>query len=74
MRYSRSLSIYTILLAAVLLMGAIFYFTGYDYGLPWLIMAAFIVLFTFLSWTSVAPRLRPDSRRYHTDVDDAGAD
>jgi SSS family transporter len=31
---------------------------GYDYGLPWLIMAAFIVLFTFLSWTSVAPRLR----------------
>jgi SSS family transporter len=31
---------------------------GYEYGLPWLIMAAFVVLFTYLSWTTVAPRLR----------------
>lgn len=31
---------------------------GYDYGLPWLMMAAFIILFTCLSWSLVAPRLR----------------
>ncbi|MEZ5557367.1 MAG: sodium/solute symporter [Pseudomonadales bacterium] len=31
---------------------------GYDYGLPWLLLAVFIVLFTWLSWTTVAPRLR----------------
>lgn len=31
---------------------------GYEYGLPWMIMAVFIVLFTWLSWTTVAPRLR----------------
>jgi SSS family transporter len=31
---------------------------GYEYGLPWLVMAGFIVLFTYLSWTMVAPRLR----------------
>ena len=31
---------------------------GYDYGLPWLVMPVFIVVFTYLSWTSVAPRLR----------------
>ena len=31
---------------------------GYEYGLPWLVMAALIVLFTYLSWTTVAPRLR----------------
>jgi SSS family transporter len=31
---------------------------GYEYGLPWLSMAALIVLFTYLSWTTVAPRLR----------------
>ncbi|MGA0841298.1 MAG: sodium:solute symporter family protein, partial [Pseudomonadales bacterium] len=31
---------------------------GYAYGLPWLIMAALIVLFTGLSWVVIAPRLR----------------
>lgn len=31
---------------------------GYEYGLPWMTMAVFIVLFTWLSWTAVAPRLR----------------
>jgi SSS family transporter len=31
---------------------------GYEYGLPWLVMAVLIVLFTWLSWTTVAPRLR----------------
>jgi len=31
---------------------------GYEYGMPWMIMAVFIVVFTYLSWTMVAPRLR----------------
>lgn len=31
---------------------------GYAYGLPWLIMAALIVVFTGLSWVVIAPRLR----------------
>lgn len=31
---------------------------GYEYGMPWMTMAVFIVLFTWLSWTAVAPRLR----------------
>jgi SSS family transporter len=31
---------------------------GYEYGLPWMTMAAFIVVFTYLSWTLVAPKLR----------------
>ncbi|MBX3706084.1 MAG: sodium/solute symporter [Pseudomonadales bacterium] len=31
---------------------------GYQYGLPWLLMAALIVAFTALSWVLVAPRLR----------------
>jgi SSS family transporter len=31
---------------------------GYDYGLPWFTLAILIVLFTWLSWTTVAPRLR----------------
>jgi len=31
---------------------------GYAYGLPWLIMAALIVVFTGLSWMVIAPRLR----------------
>jgi len=31
---------------------------GYEYGLPWMTMAVFIVVFTYLSWTLVAPRLR----------------
>jgi SSS family transporter len=31
---------------------------GYEYGLPWMTMAVMIVLFTYLSWTMVAPRLR----------------
>jgi len=31
---------------------------GYEFGLPWMSMAVLIVLFTWLSWTVVAPRLR----------------
>jgi len=31
---------------------------GYEYGLPWMSMAVLIVLFTWLSWMVVAPRLR----------------
>jgi SSS family transporter len=31
---------------------------GYEYGLPWMTMAVLIVVFTWLSWTLVAPRLR----------------
>jgi SSS family transporter len=31
---------------------------GYEYGLPWMTMAVIIVIFTYLSWTLVAPRLR----------------
>ncbi len=31
---------------------------GYEYGLPWMTMAVLIVVFTWLSWTAVAPRLR----------------
>ncbi|MCB1683178.1 MAG: hypothetical protein KDI31_01785, partial [Pseudomonadales bacterium] len=31
---------------------------GYEYGAPWMLMAVFIVLFTYLSWVMVAPRLR----------------
>ncbi len=31
---------------------------GYAYGLPWLTMAVLIVVFTFLSWRLVAPRMR----------------
>jgi SSS family transporter len=31
---------------------------GYEYGLPWLTMALLIMVFTVLSWTTVAPRLR----------------
>lgn len=31
---------------------------GYEYGLPWMVMAVFIVVFTWLSWSLVAPRLR----------------
>ncbi len=31
---------------------------GYEYGMPWMTMAVFIILFTWLSWTTVAPRLR----------------
>ncbi|NIP14723.1 MAG: sodium/solute symporter [Pseudomonadales bacterium] len=31
---------------------------GYEYGLPWLTFAVMILIFAFLSWTSVAPRLR----------------
>ena len=31
---------------------------GYAYGLPWLIMAASLVLFTYVSWRWIAPRLR----------------
>ena len=31
---------------------------GYEYGLPWLTMGVLIVVFTYLSWVLVAPRLR----------------
>lgn len=31
---------------------------GYEYGVPWFALAVFIVLFTWLSWVAVAPRLR----------------
>ena len=31
---------------------------GYEYGAPWMVMAVFIVVFTYMSWTMVAPRLR----------------
>lgn len=31
---------------------------GYEYGLPWLTLAGLIVAFTYLSWVTVAPRLR----------------
>lgn len=31
---------------------------GYEYGLPWFSLAILIVAFTWLSWTTVAPRLR----------------
>lgn len=31
---------------------------GYALGAPWLLFPLFMVLFTWLSWTSVAPRLR----------------
>ena len=31
---------------------------GYEFGLPWLTLAAMILIFTLISWTSVAPRLR----------------
>ena len=31
---------------------------GYEYGAPWLIMAVLLVIFTWLSWRFVGPRLR----------------
>ena len=31
---------------------------GYEYGLPWLTMAAMLVVFAWLSWRLVAPRMR----------------
>ena len=31
---------------------------GYEYGLPWLVMASMLVLFTYLSWRLVGPKLR----------------
>jgi SSS family transporter len=31
---------------------------GYAYGVPWLLMPVFMVIFTFVSWRFVAPRLR----------------
>jgi len=31
---------------------------GYSFGLPWLLMTAFMVMFALISWTFVAPRLR----------------
>jgi SSS family transporter len=31
---------------------------GYVFGLPWLLMTAFMVMFAIISWTVVAPRLR----------------
>ncbi len=37
---------------------------GYDYGLPWMLMPVLIVVFTWLSWTTVAPRLRRFTSRW----------
>jgi SSS family transporter len=31
---------------------------GYTYGLPWLLMVAFMFMFAIISWTWIAPRLR----------------
>ena len=31
---------------------------GYEYGLPWLVMAVLLVVFAWLSWRLVAPRMR----------------
>jgi len=31
---------------------------GYIYGLPWLLMVAFMFIFAIISWTWIAPRLR----------------
>lgn len=31
---------------------------GYDYGLPWLVMAFMLVLFTYISWRWIGPRTR----------------
>jgi len=31
---------------------------GYEYGLPWLLMAASLVLFTYISWRWIGPRVR----------------
>ena len=31
---------------------------GYDFGIPWLVMAASLVVFTYLSWRFVGPQLR----------------
>jgi SSS family transporter len=31
---------------------------GYEYGIPWLFMAATLVIFTYVSWRWIAPRLR----------------
>lgn len=31
---------------------------GYEYGMPWMVMVVFFIVFTYLSWTMVAPRLR----------------
>jgi SSS family transporter len=31
---------------------------GYTYGLPWLLMVAFMFVFAIVSWTWIAPRLR----------------
>ncbi len=37
---------------------------GYAYGLPWLIMVPIMVLFTYLSWRFVAPRMRAYTRAW----------
>lgn len=31
---------------------------GYEYGAPWMIMTVFMMVFAYLSWTQVAPKLR----------------
>mgnify|MGYP001427119055 CR=1 FL=1 len=31
---------------------------GYEYGLPWLVMAFSLVLFTYISWRWIGPRTR----------------
>ena len=37
---------------------------GYEYGLPWMIMTVFMISFTWLSWTRIAPRLRRFASRW----------
>lgn len=38
---------------------------GYAYGLPWLFMAATLVVFTWLSWRLVAPKLRAFAQNHN---------
>ncbi|MCZ6460086.1 MAG: sodium/solute symporter [Gammaproteobacteria bacterium] len=37
---------------------------GYEYGLPWMTLAVLIVIFTYVSWAVVAPRLRRFTRHW----------
>ncbi len=37
---------------------------GYDFGLAWLVMAGIIVVFTYVSWRWVAPRMRAQAAHF----------
>ncbi len=39
---------------------------GYEYGLPWFLMALLMVVFAWLSWRLVAPRLRAFTREWES--------